>query len=138
MPRKSNWPAALTLFLNEKQQQPFDWKENNCSFFASDWVAILTGIDPAANYRASVDSALSAARVLAEAGGIESITEQECAANNWPEVSPRLAQRGDVCLVDSEAGPALGVVAGSSAAFAGPRGVEFVPVSACRRAWRIS
>lgn len=137
MARKSNWPAALSLFLAEKQAQPFDWTTNNCAFFASDWIAILTGIDPAAEYRADVDSALSAARMLATHDGIEAITEKECTARGWSEVGPRLAQRGDICIVDTGDGPAVGVCTGERAAFAGPTGITVAPMAACRRAWRI-
>lgn len=132
--RKSNWPRLLGLFVEEKRAEPFDWRTNNCSFFAADWLAILTGDDPAAKYRDQVDSALSAARVLNAAGGIEHIAEREFAERWWPEINPKLAQRGDVALCPTPDGPALGVVLGASVLFAGN---VTQPLAACVRAWRI-
>jgi uncharacterized protein DUF6950 len=137
MSRRSNWPAALTAFLREKTTQRFNWADNNCCFFAADWIQILTGIDPAADYRKEVCSALTAKRVLEQAGGIEAITEKECLARNWPEVRPLMAQRGDICITDTAEGPAIGVCFGAHVAFAGPDAITIVAVSACRRAWGI-
>ena len=134
MRRKSNWPAALTLFLHEKSTQPFDWEENNCAFFVADWIAILTGEDIAAAYRPRCTSALSAARVINEAGGLENIAEREFAERWWREISPTLAQRGDVVTATTEHGPALGVCLGARAIFAGNVTVK---MGDCARAWRI-
>jgi hypothetical protein len=126
----------LHLFIEEKRRTPFNWKDNNCAFFACDWLAILTGKDPAADYRAKVDSALSAARALGETT-VEQIAEQVCAENEWAEVPPSLARRGDIMLMDAQNGPALGVCEGGRAVFASPDGVALVKTSACRRAWRV-
>lgn len=138
MRRKSNWPALLSLFLAEKRAQPFDWTLNNCAFFACDWLAILTGVDPAANYRGEISSALSAGRVLAAAGGLERIAEEACARWDWPEVPVARARRGDAMLIDTTHGPALGVCIGGRTAFAGSGGVVYHPALKCRRAWRIA
>jgi len=135
MKRKSNWPEALALFLDEKHPQPFDWETNNCAFFACDWIAILTGEDVAAPYRSKVTSALSAARVLREAGGIECIAECACMERGWNEVSPKLAQRGDLVSAMTDNGLALGVCIGAKAIFAGNVTVK---MGDCARAWRIN
>lgn len=136
--RKSNWPGSLALFVEEKRAQPFDWETNNCAFFACDWITILTGVDPTAQYRPRVNSALSAARVLAEAGGIEAIAARACEENGWPEIPPRLAQRGDILLSETTDEKSLGVCAGRDGIFAGKAGLVSVPVLKCVRAWRIS
>lgn len=137
--RKSNWPDALTLFVEEKRNQPFDWGHNNCAFFASDWLAILTGEDPAADLRAEVTSALSAARVLQERGGIEKIIEDYCTAHGCLEINPQRAQRGDIATiaVEDDSRFAIGVVVGAQVAYAGLAGLVFAPKALCRRAWRI-
>lgn len=136
--RRSNWPALLAEFIAERSARPFDWSRNNCAFFACDWIARLTGVDPAASFRDAVDSALSAQRALVAAGGLERIADEACARWRWPASSVALARRGDVVAFDTEHGPALGVCLGARAAFAGPQGVEFQPVAQCRRAWRIA
>lgn len=137
MRRCNNWPGKLALFIEEKRHQPFDWATNNCCFFACDWLAMLTGIDPAASFRGQVDNALSAQRIMARAGGVECVAEEASSRWRWAETTVKLARRGDVVVFDTENGPALGVCLGALAAFAGPNGVEFKPMAACRRAWRI-
>lgn len=135
--RRSNWPEKLTLFLMEKRQQPFDWATNNCAFFACDWIAILTGFDPARPFRRCVKSALSAERAFASEGGVEGIATRICVEQGWPECPVSHARRGDVAVVDTEHGPALGVVVGSQTAHAGPHGIVYLPLAGARRAWRI-
>lgn len=135
--RTDDWPERLALFFLEKQAQPFDWQNNNCCFFACDWLAILTGEDPAAEYRARATDALGAARVLSEEGGVEAIAELVCAEKGWPEIGIKLAGRGDVVLLDTPDGPALGVCDGLNSGFAGPAGLTFKRTLGCRRAWRI-
>lgn len=136
-PRCNNWPAALALFVSEKQPLPFDWAINNCCFFAFDWVAMLTGSDPVAAYRERATDALSVARLVDEVGGVEVFVEAEASAREWEEVPVSYAQRGDLVLFDTETGPALGVCLGAESAFAGPDQMIRNPTSACRRAWRI-
>lgn len=136
--RRSNWPALLALFLAEKRAQPFDWAENNCAFFACDWLALATGVDPAADFRGTIDSPLAALRALEAGGGLETLVVQACARWDWPEVPPAYARRGDLATLAAEGGPALGVVVGAQVACAGPSGVEFRPLAASLRAWRIN
>lgn len=145
--RCSNWPAALQLFIEEKRNQPFDWQHNNCAFFASDWLAILTGEDPAAHLREQVTSALSAARVLKDGGGIEAMFDEYCTRQGWLVIEPNRAQRGDLATIAVNASGvagtedasdiAVGVVVGLSVAYAGPNGVTFAPRAIAGRAWRI-
>jgi hypothetical protein len=137
MRRCNNWPAKLALFVEEKRAQPFDWASNNCCFFACDWLAILMGVDPAADFRDEVTSALSAARALELRGGVDEIAIRACDRWRWPEVAPTLAQRGDIVEVHTEHGPALGVCLGLRSAFAGAVGVEFRGTMSSLRAWRV-
>ena len=137
MKRRSNWPRLLADFLAEKRAEPFDWARNNCAFFACDWIALCTSVDPAADVRDEVTSALSAGRVLRARGGLVQIAGEACFRWAWPEVAPRLAQRGDVAVHDTPQGPALGVVLGAQVAFAGASGVVLQPLTSCTAAWRI-
>lgn len=73
-------------------------------------------------------------------GGVEAIACSRCSEDSYTELGNIChAQRGDVVLIDVPGeGPAVGICVGSKAAFAGPNGLEFPPMSACRRAWRIA
>lgn len=134
MRRRSNWPRLLAAFVEEKGAQPFDWEHNNCAFFACDWIALCTGVDPAADLRVQVTSALSAGRVLRARGGLIQIAGEACFRWGWPEIPAALAQRGDVVAHPTPQGPALGVVLGARAIFAG--GLE-QPLNLSAAAWRI-
>lgn len=138
--RISNWPAALALFLEEKQMQPFDWETNNCAFFACDWLAIVVRIDPAAQYRARVTSALSATRILEEAGGIEAIADEAAARHGWEKIDAKKAQRGDIVLCEADGGPALSVCVGENYVMTarGRPGLLFFPMNLALKAWRIA
>ena len=132
MARTSNWPSLLHAFIDEKRKVPFEWSKNDCATFAADWVAILTGVDHAANLRGTYSSALGAARILDAAGGLEGIV----ARTGFKEVGPTYAQRGDLVVFDDENGPTLGVCIGKHSAFAHADGVAFRLTLECRRAWR--
>lgn len=137
MPRIKNWPRALSSFIESRRTQPFDWAGNNCCFFACDWIAALTAIDPAADLRPQVASAADAVRVLTEQGGVEQIAASRCQQYGWPEVAPAFAQRGDIAMVSTDHGPALGVVIGAKIAHPGPEGLTFLPLTAALRAWHV-
>lgn len=135
--RCNNWPAKLALFIEEKRGQPFDWAVNNCCFFACDWLAMLTGVDPASDFRDEVDSALSAQRVLNARGGLDEMAIAAFDRWGWLEVVPALARRGDVVEVQTELGPALGVCCGLRSVFPGMAGIEWRETLLVLRAWRV-
>jgi hypothetical protein len=137
MRRCNNWPAKLALFIEEKRAQPFDWAANNCCFFACDWLAILTGTDPAAKLRKKVKSAAGAAKLVKARGGVVALAAEVCGARGWLECTPRLARRGDLVMVQTEHGPAMGVCNGAQSVFAGPSGIEQRETLLALKAWRV-
>lgn len=137
MKRCDNWPAKLDLFIEEKRRHVFDWTTNNCAFFAADWVAMLTSVDPASSFRDEVTGPMAAKKALERHGGIVEIAAQAFGRWNWPAVPAHLAQRGDVVVTETDSGPALGVFLGHCAAFVGADGLMFVPPAKLTGAWRI-
>lgn len=140
-PRVQDWPTLLFHFIESRRHQPFQWGKQDCCLFACDGILAQTGLDPAAEmFRGKYRDALGAARLVRKHGGIEAIAVKVCRKYGWPELfSPRLAQRGDVVLMDVTDGMKymLGVSIGDSAAFPGTDGLVFLPLKACRRAWAI-
>jgi hypothetical protein len=135
--RCNDWPRALALFLEEKRNEPFAWGVNDCCTFVCDWLAILTGVDPAADFRGKYSDALGAKRVLKKRGGLEAIALRAAKRWGWAPVPVREAQRGDLVLCEMPEGLAAGVCFGAVAAFAGAVGVVTQPMTKCRRAWRV-
>ena len=145
--RKDNWPQLLNQFIEARRHVPFNWKKQNCCFTACDWIKICTGKDPARGLRQMGSTLKGAAKMMKDMGGVEGIAKTQCAKFGFASISVNFAQRGDIVLVDLNSfnnpsinptpDNSLGIVVGSEAAFVGRRGLQFIPVSACRLAWRI-
>jgi len=140
MERRPDWPDRLHQALEAVREAPFRWGTNDCALFACDVVEAMTGLDLAADFRGRYRSQAGAGVVLKRAcgGGLEALVEARAAEHGIAEVPVAFAQRGDVVLLDSEAGPALGICLGASAAL--PRadqGFASIDMAAARRAWAV-
>lgn len=133
--RVDNWPRALAELVASAEGRAFQWGSHDCGTFAAAAERALTGAcrfdDALGNYR----TARGAARKLGRLGfgSIEELVEDRLI-----EIGPNWAQRGDVVIVDTELGPALGVVTGETAVSPAPEGgLARYPVAAARRAFRV-
>ncbi len=131
--RREDWPQRLAAFIESRRLQPFAWGENDCVTFAADCARELTGTDPIAELRGSWRTALEAARVLDELGGLRAAVTQ------WQgdELPPALAQRGDAVLVEQLGRELLGVCVGDQIVAPGEHGAVWLPISAAVAAWRV-
>ena len=133
--RREDWPLRLNAWLDSVRDRAFAWGQFDCALGAADAVFAMTGVDYAVEFREAYFSKRNAVRLLAERGGLEALVTQALGA---PLDGPKLAQRGDVVLVDSGGeGPALAVVIGASAVAPSPAGVVFVPMARWTKAWRV-
>jgi hypothetical protein len=134
--RLEDWPSRLHAAVEAARSTPFAWGSHDCILFAADCVAAMTGDDLAASFRGRYATREEAYAVLAKiGGGLEYAITQALgkpAANNW-----RMAQRGDVVVVDAPTGTAAGIVVGSRVAVPDMQGLAFLPLSAARCYWRI-
>lgn len=139
MNRQPNWPTRLALFIEEKEKQPFAWGSNDCCLFTCDWIAILTQIDPAAEFqlRGAYTTALGAERILKEHGGLEVLAEAWFKAHGRDACPISHAGRGDVVVFRTENGPMLGVCLGAMSAGPGKDGVQFLPTLEAVTAYKI-
>lgn len=126
-------PERLHDYIASRRDTPFAWGRHDCALFAADWVQALTGADPAEGLRGRYRTALGAARLIKREGGLEAIAE----ARLGERINPRLAQRGDVVLLDGSHGPTLGVCLGVDAAAPGADGLMLVPMRRAQAAWRV-
>jgi hypothetical protein len=131
--RRDNWPKLLAQFIEARRAQPFAWGSNDCCTFAADWVEICTGEDYAKAWRGRYTSALGAARVLDEAGGVEALVD----ALGLQRIGPKLAGRGDIVAQEAGRGMTLGICLGETTAFAAKAGLLFGPITNVETAWRI-
>ncbi|MEE8534768.1 MAG: hypothetical protein V3S45_01910 [Kiloniellales bacterium] len=139
MAKPYDFAERLFAAVAARRARPFKWGENDCALFACDVLLEATGQDFAAPFRGRYKSAVGAARVLKKfaGGGLEETAEAIARDHARPEVPPLKAQRGDMVLVETETGPALGVCLGEAAAVAGQEGTVMVPARSWLRAWRV-
>lgn len=136
--RHENWPSLLSDFIEQSLHIPFDWGQSDCSLFAANAVLAMTGTDHAAEFRGRYKTAREATQLLKAFGGVAGMVER----SGLQEVNVLMAQRGDVVLVDTVGGDALGVVAlDGRVACQGPEGITFLSPDGfgfcAKRAWRV-
>ena len=99
-------------------------------------VQAQTGVDLAASLRGRYNSAKTARALIR--GEFDGSIENIPAAVGLEEVPLVRCQRGYVVSAAfPRRGVALGVCLGHKAAFAGRKGLVFVPMVDCKRSWRI-
>ena len=136
MTRRHDWPERLAEVVRAARGKRFAWGRHDCATFAFDCAAAMTGVDRLADFRGRYRTPKGAQRALRRIGGVTTLEDLATALTKRPAL-PETAQRGDLVLIDSDLGPALGVCLGARAAFVGAHGLAFVPTAAARRAWRV-
>lgn len=132
--RYEDWPRRLAAAIQAARARPFQWGEADCALWAADVVLGLTGEDLAAAFRGRYATRAGAVALLGARGGLEAVVT---AALGEPLASPRLARRGDVVMVSTAEGPALGICDGAVGWFTGPTGLVAQRMSDWTKAWRV-
>jgi len=143
--RSDNWPQLFHEFVMSRSALPFRWGHNDCALFVADAINAMCGVDLGSGLRGEYDSLAGAVvqmQVLTDTprATVENVAEYFAASCQMPErPGPLFAQRGDIVLLDSELGPAMGVVDldGIRCLFVAQAGLHEMPLKACRRAWKV-
>lgn len=143
MARPAGWRTRLLAAIGAHGRAPFAWGAHDCAILAADAVLAKTGTDPAAAWRGKYRTQLGGLRVLKrETGHADHVA---LAASLFAEVPAAMAQFGDLAVLESPFGPALGVFAGHVLwAYAAPPGAEIetavlapLPFETAIRAFRV-
>lgn len=136
--RRENWPSLLLEAIKAKEAQRHSFGVHDCCISVCDLVEAMTGIDIGKRFRGYRGKA-GMKETLDVNDGVEAIAESVMSEYGFEEVAPRTAQRGDVVLLTTEQGDAMGVIGmdGRYAITSGKRGWVELPVDSIRRAWRI-
>lgn len=132
--RLPDWQSRLTGYLAETAREGFRFGSNDCALFAAGAVRAMTGSDPAAAFRGVYDTFEGGLKRLKKAGFADHVA---VVAALFPPVPPAFAQVGDLAVVDTVEGPALGVVVGEMIACLGPKGLGHVSRLLAARAWTV-
>lgn len=126
------WHAALDEYVQARQAVPFAWGANDCCTFAADWVMLARGSDPMADLR-GVRSQRDAARILKAEGGLLAAVTARMGA----PIPGRMAQVGDVVLLDHAGRQHMGVCMGEVVAVPSEQGLTLAPITLAEAAWRV-
>lgn len=133
MRHSTEWFEALDAYIHQHRDMPFAWGVHDCCTFAAGWILSVRGVDFMADLR-GLDSALSAARALADNGGLLAAVTQRMGL----PVAGLMAQVGDVVLVRHGVEQrSMGVCIGPYVAAPGEAGLLMVPILQAEAAWRV-
>jgi hypothetical protein len=101
--RVSGWQRKLSEYIIASQdkykREGFGYDRTHCVTFAGDWVQILTGIDPIADYRGQYTTEEEAKALLEQLDGT---LYQALQKRFGDPVHPAKAQRGDIAYREAE------------------------------------
>ena len=134
MTRLPDWRTRLGAYIESVRRAPFAYGVLDCALFAAGAVEAMTGEDLAGGARGAYDSFTGGIREIHRRGFIDPV---DMARAHFPEIAPSLAQVGDVAVVETAEGRAMGVVQGARIFLMGLEGLVTVDLLAARLAFRV-
>lgn len=107
--RLTNWRNRLEMYLAEMRRAKIAPGRVDCALFAAGGVKAVTGVDPAAEWRGHYRSFEAGLRLVRKAGFIDHIDAARYKFRSAPVAKATL---GDLAVVPTPDGDALGIVAG--------------------------
>lgn len=132
--RQKGWRGKLADLITARASQPFVWGKNDCVLFAADCYEAVTGVDPASSFRGKYDSEMSALRAIHTYSG-GNLTDACLKMLGYP--SKRPPSDGDIVMVKTPNGDALGVFADARAVVVGEKGLIELPASQILSVWKV-
>lgn len=101
-----DWHNRLIAVMKAAEKRPFLWGQHDCCLFAADCAEAMTGESFASGWRGTYDSETGAKKALLRGGG----SLEKVIAKYLDEVPVKLAQRGDIAIVENNGTRCAGVV----------------------------
>lgn len=132
--RYPDWRARLTCYLIDAAPLPFEDGVHDCALFLAGGILAMTGTDYAAPYRGRYTTLRGGMRILRKDGFRDHVALVEA---TLPRRAVAFAREGDGACVQTEDGPALGIVQGAQIYVLSPRGLGLVPLTAASSAFEV-
>jgi len=132
--RPVGWRGRLADYLAAVRGRPFRYGEHDCALFAAGAVAAMTGDDPAAGLRGKYRTMRAGLSAVQKAGFLDHV---DMAKALWPSIPAIRAQVGDLAVVETDAGGALGVVGGPMIFVLRREGLAQLPLTDAALALRV-
>lgn len=132
--RYPDWKLRLIQYLAEAARTPFVPGQHDCALFAAGAVAAMTGADYAVGFRGRYTTLKGGVRLLRAAGFTDHV---DLASTHFAGIAPAFAAPGDLAVIDTDGGPAMGVVQGEGVYVLTVDRLGLLPLIAASRAFRV-
>ncbi|MCM7775023.1 hypothetical protein M8S83_23290 [Enterobacter asburiae] len=127
-----DWHNRLIAVIRAAEKRPFLWGEHDCCLFAADCAEAMTGDNFADGWRGTYDSETGAKKALLRSGG----SLEKVLAKYLDEVPVKMAQRGDIAVVENAGTRCAGVIYGGAVWVPGETGLVCLRIKPLS-AWRV-
>ncbi|WP_448674764.1 DUF6950 family protein [Enterobacter hormaechei] len=127
-----DWHNRLIAVIRAAEKRPFLWGEHDCCLFAADCAEAMTGDNFADGWRGTYDSEMGAKKALLRGGG----SLEKVLAKYLDEVPVKMAQRGDIAVVENAGTRCAGVIYGGAVWVPGVEGLVCLRIKPLS-AWRV-
>lgn len=133
--RLPDWQPRLRAYLMGVGEQALVAGQHDCALFGAGGVEAETGVDLAADWRGRYATFAGGKRILRRAGFADHIA---LIGEHLPEVAVQFARPGDIAIVPTENGDAVGIVQGSSVYVLTPTGrIGLVSIMRAARVFKV-
>lgn len=130
--KHKDWHNRLTTVLKAATQRSFLWGEHDCCLFAAECAEAMCGEDFAKDWRGTYHDEHGAKKALLRGGG----SLEKVLARYLDEVPVKLAQRGDIAIVENVGSRCAGVIYAGAVWVPGESGLVCLRVKPIS-AWRV-
>lgn len=127
-----DWHNRLIAVIRAAEKRPFLWGEHDCCLFAADCAEAMTGDNFADGWRGTYDSETGAKKALLRCGG----SLEKVLSKYLDEVPVKMAQRGDVAVVENAGTRCAGVIYGGAVWVPGEEGLVCLRIKPLST-WRV-
>ncbi|HAS1199301.1 TPA: hypothetical protein I3816_004044 [Enterobacter cloacae] len=127
-----DWHNRLIAVIRAAEKRPFLWGEHDCCLFAADCAEAMTGENFADGWRGTYDSETGAKKALLRGGG----SLEKILGKYLDEVPVKMAQRGDIAVVENAGTRCAGVIYGGAVWVPGEAGLVCLRVKPMST-WRV-
>lgn len=127
-----DWHNRLIAVIRAAEKRPFLWGEHDCCLFAADCAEAMTGDNFADGWRRTYDSETGAKKALLRGGG----SLEKVLAKYLDEVPVKMAQRGDIAVVENAGTRCAGVIYGGAVWVPGEDGLVCLRIKPLST-WRV-
>lgn len=131
--RLIDWRARLIQYVVETASEPFEPGKNDCAMAAARAVEAMTGVDYSKEF-GSYSDLKSGIKQLRAKGYRNHV---DLVAKLFEEIPVAFAGVGDIVVLDTELGEALGIVQGEYVYVTGKDGRALVSLLDAKRAFRL-